>query len=135
MILIISILLLYGIYFEASGWFSAFDKGNGYDKCELILKDLRKIDTGAIFAKNGMTLRKTVVYWRGKTVSMNFYITENTCDSIPLEIEEFILKHKNVVGSSRIELVIRNTPQGKEFNHWDTTILLEKMYFWWRLFY
>lgn len=132
---IIIIILLYGIYFEASGWFSAFDTGNGYDKCDLILRDLNKADYRAIFAKNGMPLRKTIVYWRGKTVSMNFYITEKHCNFIPPEIEEFILKHKDAVGSSRIELIIRYTPPEKEFDHYNITILLEKMYFWWRLFY
>ena len=136
MLWIILAVLLYGIYFEASRWFSAIDKGNGHDKCVLILKDLRKIDKKAIFAKNGMTLCRTAVTWRGKAVSMKFYIKEDQCDSIPPEIEEFVLKHKDAVGSSRIEVVIRHTPpQEKEFNHWNTTVLLEKIYFWWRLFY
>lgn len=135
-LLIVALVCLvgYGIYVEASLWFSAFDKGRGYDKCSLVLKDMRHINVENIFAKNGMTLYRRGAYWRGKRINLVFYIKEKEC-SIPSEIDTFIHNLENSIGHSRVLLEIRHCPLGKDTNHWDTVLLEDKMYFWWRLFY
>lgn len=127
-------LVSYGIYFEASLLFSAFDKGGGYDKCSTVLNEVRRINAEAIFAKNGMTLYQRGAYWSGKQITLVFYIKEKEC-SIPTEIDDFIHTLENSIGHSRILLEIRHCPQGKCTNHWDTILLKDKMYFGWRLFY
>lgn len=132
---IIVCVILYGCYYEASVWFSALDKDRGSDWCHVMLDRLSEIDTVPIFAKDGMTLYKTTAYWGGKRIRLVFCIGEENCTSIPAEIENCILQHRNEIGPNRVSVEVRYASEGRDMNPWETCIIFEKTYFWWRALY
>lgn len=133
-ILVLLLLVVYGIYFEASVWISALDKQGGYYKLCHIAEELKQLDTEAVFRQYGMTLVKQGTNWRGKTIDLRFYIQEKD-GAIPSEIEQFIYEQADSVGHSRINVEIRRCPSGEYTNDRDALLLKDKMYFWWRILY